>query len=205
MDLGEVADELARRLVRLFLQDKSRGGRRPVFGDNALFQADPHWRDYVPFHEYFHGDDGAGLGASHQTGWTALVAELMIRPAQGVAATPSRPSLRHEATASGRVTTTLGRGSTVVARRVSPFSIFGLRAPRCHWHRRDGSPEAESFRVDEPDVAAAAGAAAEDQLGAAGGGGGPGVPEEPELGQVGPLDSKPSSRIALSSTSSEPT
>lgn len=101
--------------------------------------------------------------------------------------------------------TTLGQGSTVVAMRVSPFSIFGLRAPRFHGHRRDGSPEAESFRVGEPDVAAAAGAAVEDQLGAAGEGGGQDVPEEPELGQVGPLDSKPSSRIALSSTSSEPT
>ncbi|HMB05586.1 MAG TPA: glucosidase [Isosphaeraceae bacterium] len=77
MDLGEVADELSRRLVRLFLQDESRGGRRPVFGDNLVFQADPHWRDHIPFHEYFHGDNGAGLGASHQTGWTALVAELI--------------------------------------------------------------------------------------------------------------------------------
>ena len=48
-----------------------------MFGDNALFQTDPHWRDHIPFHEYFHGDNGAGLGASHQTGWTALVAELL--------------------------------------------------------------------------------------------------------------------------------
>jgi hypothetical protein len=50
---------------------------RPVFGDNALFQGDPHWRDYVPFHEFFHGETGEGLGASHQTGWTALVALLL--------------------------------------------------------------------------------------------------------------------------------
>jgi hypothetical protein len=52
-------------------------GRRPVFGDRELVQSDPRWRDLVPFHEYFHGDTGAGLGASHQTGWTALVAKLI--------------------------------------------------------------------------------------------------------------------------------
>ncbi|HEX8203920.1 MAG TPA: glucosidase, partial [Isosphaeraceae bacterium] len=77
--LGEVADELARRLVRLFLRDAGRGGRRPVLGEVELFQTDPHWRDYIPFHEYFHGDHGAGLGASHQTGWTALVGECTRR------------------------------------------------------------------------------------------------------------------------------
>ena len=54
-------------------------GRRPVFGDVAKFQEDPDWHDLVPFHEYFHGDTGAGLGASHQTGWTALVANLILR------------------------------------------------------------------------------------------------------------------------------
>ena len=73
--LAEAADELARRLVRIFLRDAT--GRRPVLGSVALFQTDPHWRDHIPFHEYFHGDDGSGLGASHQTGWTALVAELI--------------------------------------------------------------------------------------------------------------------------------
>jgi hypothetical protein len=73
--LHEVAGELSRRLSRLFLRDDS--GRRPVFGDVAYFQDDPHWRDYVPFHEYFHGDSGRGVGASHQTGWTGLVAKLL--------------------------------------------------------------------------------------------------------------------------------
>ena len=67
--------ELSRRLTRIFLRDAD--GRRPVFGGNERFQTDPHWRDYIPFHEYFHGDTGAGLGASHQTGWTALVAKLL--------------------------------------------------------------------------------------------------------------------------------
>ncbi len=76
MTLDEVADELSRRLVKLFLRGEN--GRRPVFGDSRLLQEDPAWRDLVLFHEYFHGDTGAGLGASHQTGWTGLVANLII-------------------------------------------------------------------------------------------------------------------------------
>jgi hypothetical protein len=75
MTLGQVADELSRRLTNIFLRDEQ--GRRPVFGGNMTFQNDEHWRDYVPFHEYFHGDNGAGVGASHQTGWTAVVANLL--------------------------------------------------------------------------------------------------------------------------------
>jgi len=74
MNLWEVATELSRRLSSIFLK---RDGRRAVYGDNERFQADPHWRDLVLFHEYFHGDTGAGLGASHQTGWTAVVAKLL--------------------------------------------------------------------------------------------------------------------------------
>jgi hypothetical protein len=75
LNLWEGAAELSRRLSRIFLRDES--GRRPVFGDIEKFQPDPHWRDLVLFHEYFHGDDGAGVGASHQTGWTGLVAKLL--------------------------------------------------------------------------------------------------------------------------------
>ncbi|GAA5183174.1 glucosidase [Rugosimonospora acidiphila] len=75
--LGAIADDLSHRLVRLFLNDAD--GRRPVFGQVAKFQEDPDWHDLIPFHEYFHGDTGAGLGASHQTGWTALVANLILR------------------------------------------------------------------------------------------------------------------------------
>jgi hypothetical protein len=75
MTLAEVAAELSRRLSRIFLRDEQ--GRRPVFGGLEIFQSDPHWRDLILFHEYFHGDNGAGLGASHQTGWTALVAKLL--------------------------------------------------------------------------------------------------------------------------------
>jgi hypothetical protein len=73
--INEVATELSHRLGRLFLRDQN--GRRPVFGGNERFQTDPHFRDYVLFHEYFHGDNGRGLGASHQTGWTGLVAKLL--------------------------------------------------------------------------------------------------------------------------------
>jgi hypothetical protein len=75
--LREIADELARRLVSIFARDEAGDGSRPVFGGNQLFDQDPHWRDYVPFHEFFHGETGEGLGASHQTGWTALVALLI--------------------------------------------------------------------------------------------------------------------------------
>jgi mannosylglycerate hydrolase MGH1-like protein len=75
VDLWDVAAELSRRLTHLFL--KGPDGRRPVFGATEKFQSDPHFRDYVLFHEYFHGDNGAGLGASHQTGWTGLVAKLI--------------------------------------------------------------------------------------------------------------------------------
>jgi hypothetical protein len=75
MTLAEVATELSRRLSSVFLRDDA--GRRPVFGDVERFQQDPNWRDLVPFHEYFHGDTGCGVGASHQTGWTGLVAKLL--------------------------------------------------------------------------------------------------------------------------------
>jgi hypothetical protein len=75
MNLWEVAGELSRRLSRIFLRGTD--GRRPCFGGTEKFQTDPHWRDLLLFHEYFHGDNGAGIGASHQTGWTGLVAKLL--------------------------------------------------------------------------------------------------------------------------------
>ena len=75
MNLFEVAKEISDRLTRIFLRDQS--GRRPVYGGTEKFQTDPHWRDKILFYEYFHGDNGAGLGASHQTGWTGLVAKLI--------------------------------------------------------------------------------------------------------------------------------
>jgi hypothetical protein len=75
LTLWDVAAELSRRLTRIFLRDSR--GRRPVFGDIEKFQTDPHWNDLVLFHEYFHGDNGSGIGASHQTGWTGLVAKLI--------------------------------------------------------------------------------------------------------------------------------
>ena len=75
LTLAQVAAELSRRLTRTFLKDDA--DRRPVYGGTEVFQTDPHWKDYVLFFEYFHGDNGAGLGASHQTGWTGLVAKLI--------------------------------------------------------------------------------------------------------------------------------
>jgi hypothetical protein len=75
MTLWEVATELSKRLISLFARDEK--GRRAVFGGTEKFQTDPLWKDLIPFHEYFHGDNGAGLGASHQTGWTSLIAKLI--------------------------------------------------------------------------------------------------------------------------------
>ncbi|HEY7128821.1 MAG TPA: glucosidase [Nitrospira sp.] len=75
MNLFEVSKEIANRLTGIFVRDGK--GRRPVYGGTETFQSDPHWRDYLQFYEYFHGDDGAGLGANHQTGWTGLVAKMI--------------------------------------------------------------------------------------------------------------------------------
>jgi hypothetical protein len=73
--LQEMAEAIANRMIRLFGRNEE--GRRPIYGGTRKFQKDPHWRDYLLFHEYFHGDNGAGLGASHQTGWTGLVANFI--------------------------------------------------------------------------------------------------------------------------------
>jgi hypothetical protein len=80
MSLNQVAAELSRRLLRVFRRDGS--GHRPVFGQNQKLQNDPHFRDHLLFHEYFHGDSGRGVGANHQTGWTGLIAKL-IQPRRG--------------------------------------------------------------------------------------------------------------------------
>jgi hypothetical protein len=80
INMKEISSDLSKRVIGIFARGED--GRRPVFGDRELFQTDPHWKDYLPFHEYFHGDTGAGLGASHQTGWTALVAKLIQEQAE---------------------------------------------------------------------------------------------------------------------------
>jgi hypothetical protein len=77
LTLDECADELSRRLANIFLKNSANKGYRPVFGSESIFRTDPHWRDAIPFYEYFNGEDGSGVGASHQTGWTALVANLI--------------------------------------------------------------------------------------------------------------------------------
>jgi hypothetical protein len=81
MTLREVATELSRRLTRTFLRNED--GERPVHAGYAQYRDDPHWRDLVLFYEYFHGDNGAGIGASHQTGWTGVVAKLLQQSGEG--------------------------------------------------------------------------------------------------------------------------
>jgi hypothetical protein len=76
MTLWEVANEIARRLGSIFLRDGQ--GQRPVYGNTKKFQTDPYWKDLLLFYEYFHGDNGAGIGASHQTGWTGIVTWLLM-------------------------------------------------------------------------------------------------------------------------------
>jgi hypothetical protein len=82
VNLWQVAGEISQRLIRLFTRDSN--GRRPVYGGTEKFQTDPHWRDLILFYEYFHGDNGAGIGASHQTGWTAIVAKLIQQYGAGI-------------------------------------------------------------------------------------------------------------------------
>ena len=82
LTLWEVAAELSRRLTRIFLRGQD--GTRPVHGSNRLHQTDPHWRDLILFYEYFHADDGSGVGASHQTGWTGLVAKLLQQNGESI-------------------------------------------------------------------------------------------------------------------------
>ncbi len=84
-----MASELSLRLIAIF--ERSRTAHRPVYGGTEVFQNDSHWRDYVLFYRYFHGDDGAGLGASHQTGWTGLVAKLIQQQAEYATKLPMEP------------------------------------------------------------------------------------------------------------------
>ena len=108
MNLFEVASEIAARLTHLFLRDEH--GRRPVYGATATFQDDPHWRDHLLFYEYFNGDNGAGLGASHQTGWSGLVATFtdlfgnvtaaeFLKGGASAFCRPSMPLMAHSAAA----------------------------------------------------------------------------------------------------------
>jgi hypothetical protein len=130
LTLWEVATDLSRRLTRIFLRGPD--GRRPVHGGRAIFD-DPHWRDLVLFHEYFHGDHGAGLGASHQTGWTALVAKLLQQSGEGDgAATAARDSAGTSGTAAAPRGSRSGRpgslrAAPVPSRRPPPP---GRPAPR---------------------------------------------------------------------------
>ena len=97
LTFGQVAQDLADRIVAIWLPDEH--GRRPVFGDVRRMQEDPAWKDNLLFFEYFNGDDGAGLGASHQTGWTALVLDLILDP-PGASAAPTTSRQPHRGAAS---------------------------------------------------------------------------------------------------------
>ncbi|HXW10102.1 MAG TPA: hypothetical protein VD737_05785, partial [Steroidobacteraceae bacterium] len=87
LTIEQVADELSRRLCRIFLKDEQ--GRRPLYGHHPRLQQDPHFRDHLLFYEYFHGDTGRGVGANHQTGWTGLVAKLLKPRAHDASASSS--------------------------------------------------------------------------------------------------------------------
>ncbi len=100
LSLREVADELSARLARLFLVDAS--GRRPSAGEHLLQQADPHFRDYLQFHEYFHGDNGRGVGAAHQTGWTGLIATLLAEAAPARTPAASAPAAPRSTAVAGK-------------------------------------------------------------------------------------------------------
>jgi hypothetical protein len=93
--LWEIAAELSKRMTSIFLQGEN--GRRPVFGNVEKFQTDPHWRDLILFHEYFHGDSGAGVGASHQTGWTGVVTKLLQQSGESRRSTTPNLALVEEA------------------------------------------------------------------------------------------------------------
>ena len=88
--IEEASAEISKRLVSIFLSDSN--GRRPILGDNSRLQTDPHFRNHIPFYEYFHGDNGRGIGASHQTGWTALVAKL-IHPRKSAVGDANLPTV----------------------------------------------------------------------------------------------------------------
>jgi hypothetical protein len=130
LTLWEVAAEISHRLTSIFLRDAS--GRRPVYGGTETFQGDPDWRDLIPFHEYFHGDDGSGLGASHQTGWTGLVAKLLQQSGAPVRA--ASPARRARAGAKAA-------GSTAAAKPVAPRSTRRSAGPRSP---RPGAPSGPS-------------------------------------------------------------
>ena len=129
MTLYEVAEEIARRLSAIFLRDGD--GRRPVYGGAAKFQDDPHWRDLLLFYEYFHGDNGAGLGASHQTGWTGIVARMMqlFATASAEQLLEQGKKCRDEGSARGRSPSAVEAGD---ARHRHEPARAGARSGRAH-------------------------------------------------------------------------
>ena len=151
MTLYEVAEELGRRLSRIFLRDES--GQRPLYGGTRKLQEDPHWKDYIMFYEYFHGDNGAGLGASHQTGWTGLIARSLDLFARGNAATWLAGS-RSEIMARMTRESVAGACSRASGRSLLERFDFrprqqppSCRSPDCQWRSaRSSANQLESHR-----------------------------------------------------------
>jgi hypothetical protein len=150
-NLEQVADELERRLLRLFLRDA--GGRRPALGSNPRFQRDGAWRDCLLFHEYFHGDTGEGLGASHQTGWTALVGALVANrrlrqaPLETVVSGIGRCSLP-VSYAAGHCGAAAASAIVAVDPLQGAYSECGGRAPDDDHRRRGGRRRRARYEVD---------------------------------------------------------
>jgi hypothetical protein len=120
MTLLEVAKELGERLTRIFLRDDT--GARPAFGAEHPFKGDPHWRELLQFHEYFHGDSGAGIGASHQTGWTGCVARIIQSNAvlsKDLLLVPGAEAAAYRALQAAEAKATPARSASAPARAVS--------------------------------------------------------------------------------------
>ena len=129
MNLYQIAEEISRRLASMFLKDKD--GRRPVNGGEQKLQEDPHWRDYIQFYEYFHGDNGAGLGANHQTGWTGVIA----RAHAPVRDHHRRSSARTRQGRRGRRDREAGQQQQLRPRGAHPQALSCMmRAPLRHYH-----------------------------------------------------------------------
>ena len=156
-NLKEVGEELARRLANIFLRNQE--GKRAVFGDCDLFNADPYWRDLIPFHEYFHGDNGRGCGASHQTGWTGTIAQILLGTrmrspvgavTQGEKSTSDREAIPNLSGCTGKCCTPTGPFP-----RIAPAPPSHLHCAR-RWHPIERPSNATFALADLPTVPAPA-------------------------------------------------
>jgi hypothetical protein len=155
--LWEVAVDLSHRLTRIFLRDAD--GRRPVNGAQSIFERDPLWRDLVLFYEYFHGEDGHGLGASHQTGWTALIAKLLQQSGATLApaSTPAAATTRADTTVAGTtaLSRSASRGAPASPRTTgAPTAVTAPPAAARTASRKPERPTADAAKAASPKSAA---------------------------------------------------